>query len=73
MMSVEGIASFSEVTGRSPASQHQQLAVPNQTRQPSGKYARTVNTQVVDMNPVNCLFEHMLTILVFVPAEREDD
>ena len=75
MMSVESIASFRELTRGSLASKTQHMAVPNQTRQPSGKHAGTVisSTLVVGMNPVNCLIEHMFTILLFMRAEREED
>ena len=75
MMSVESIASFRELTRGSLAAKPQHMAVPNQTRQPSGKHAVTVifNTLVVVMSPVNCLIEHMFTILLFMRAEREED
>ena len=72
-MSVECIASFRELTRGSPASPHQNKAVPNQTRKPSGKKCRDrhiYNTPFVDMSSVNRLTEHMFTILVFVRAER---
>ena len=74
-MSVERLASFRELTAGSLASKPQHVAVPNQTRQPSGKHAGIVifNTLVVGMSPVNCLIEHMFTIVLFVRAEREED
>ena len=75
MMSVERIASFRELTRGSLASKPQHMAVSNQTRQPSGKYAGAViyNILVVGMIPVNCLIEQMFTILLFMRAEREED
>ena len=75
MMSVESIASFRELTRGSLASKPQHMAVSNQMRQPSGKHAGSVifNTLVVGMSPVNCLIEHMFTILLFMRAEREED
>ena len=75
MMSVESIASFRELTRGALASKPQHMAVPNQTRQPSGKHAGTFifNTLVVGMSPVNCLIENMFTILLFMRAEREKD
>ena len=75
MMSVESIASFGELKRRSLASRPQHMAVSNQTRQLSGKHAASAifNTLVVGMSPVNCLIEHMFTIVLFMRAEREED
>ena len=73
MMSVESIASFRELTRGSLASKPQHsMAVPNQTRQPSETHAGSVifNTLGVGISPVNCLIEHMFTILLFMRAER---
>ena len=74
-MSVESIASFRELKRGSLASKPQHMVVSNQKRQPPGKHAGTVifNIVVVGMSPVNCLIEHMFTILLFVRAEQEKD